>query len=138
MLDNSAYYGLQNPAFTKDIGYSMIDSMYPAAGINTLTGTIDLEPNQAANLLNKGQPANDTYTANPENKVLKRNKEDNIVKKVFIALGLLAVGALAFFKCKAPVKNAISSIKNSANGLWNKASNLASKVINKFKKTTSP
>ena len=84
MFDNSAYYGLSNPAFTKDIGYGMIDMMYPSAGIDPVSGTVDIQPADVPPLVNNGQPNSDTFQSEG------KSKKGKIVRNVLIGFGVAA------------------------------------------------
>lgn len=126
MFDNSAYYGLKNPGFTTDIGYGMIDMMYPATGVNTVSGTIDPEFADAARLLNNGQPANDTYQ-NQQSEETNHNNKKSLIIKSLIGLAVIGAGAFGFYKFKTPIMNGLSKIAAPVK-------NFVTNMINKFKK----
>ncbi len=108
-MDNSALYGLRNPAFTDDIGMTMINRQFPS-NIDSITGcsfNADLE-----NLkINPGQPGEDTYNNKPNK---KKSGWKNFLLGSAIATGLAAVGYALFKKVpavKTAVMNIISKIK---------------------------
>lgn len=121
MLDNSVYYGLQNPAFTKDIGYGMIDAMYPCtADIDPVSGTVETLPVDAAAGINNGQPASDVFQSGNKNNPTKKHTLRNI-----LLLSGAAIAALAGFKFRKPIMAAagkvVTPIKNFFNNLVHKS-----------------
>jgi len=121
MFDNSAYYGLSNPAFTKDIGYGMIDMMYPSAGIDPVSGTVDIQPADVPPLVNNGQPNSDTFQSEG------KSKKGKTVRNVLIGLGVAALAALGFYKFKTPIMNAAGKVTTPVK-------NFFTSLMNKFKK----
>ena len=103
MIDNSAKYGLYNPAFTEDIGYLQLAKMgvnddFEDYAISGVTGSMD-----GINI--KG--------ALPEDKVELSNKSKNNKKKILTgiitALGVVAAGIACwkfniFSKIKSLIK----------------------------------
>lgn len=103
-MNSSAAYGLSNPAFTDDIGMTMINRQFPTQ-LDPVTGTID-GGNPGNIKINPGQPDKDTYSKSSE-------KKTPVWKKVLITTGILtglsAIG-YALFKKVPAVKNAITNI----------------------------
>ena len=89
MIDNGIMYGLRNPAFTDDIGTSMMQQMYPVPPGNPMLGT---HPMMLPQGQLRGQLNNDTFDSSQ-----KDAKDKSLLKK--IALGFAAVvGGIAAFK----------------------------------------
>ena len=139
-MDESIKYNLRNPAFTDDIGYSMINRMYPGT-VNPITGTAD---SQIGNVnLNSGQPQQDTYEKT------QKSKDNDKIKKLLVGVGGVVLAILGFKKGKLIVnfvkglfKNGIKlpSAKNILNNVKNFGTNIIDKVKNigpKFKSSPS-
>ena len=133
MFDNSAYYGLQNPGFTKDIGRGFIDKMYPTI-IDPISGTLDYVLCDGASMINNGQPLTDVYRLHGENsRELKRDKQGNFIKKLFIGGAIIGLSALLLRKFKNVIP---TNLKTGASKAWNNVKAQVGKIFNKFKKTS--
>lgn len=129
-MDESIRYNLRNPAFTDDIGYSMINRMYPGV-IDPLTGTVNSQIGDVN--INLGQPQQDSY----ENTQKSADKEK--FKKILIYGAGIALLIFGFKKGKALinlVKGLFSKSGNastSGKSLLGKAKNLGANILNKVK-----
>ncbi len=113
-MDESIKYNLRNPAFTDDIGYSMINRMYPTS-INPMSGTID---NQLGDVkLNNGQPEQDSYQKT------KRDSDKEIFKKLLIGGAAVVLAIFGFKKGKS----LLSKIK----GLFKGTNNISGQTVTK-------
>lgn len=125
-MDQSIQYNLRNPAMVEDIGYSMINQMYPtmstdmpyAGGVPTLPGT----------QINPGQPTRDTF------KPSKAQRESNFISKVLL-LGAVALGGLFIYKKSGKIAGKIVDLaKKLGSKVVNTGKNIGSKIKAKFKK----
>lgn len=140
MLNNSVYYGLNNPAFTNDVAGAMLEMMYPYS-LDKVSGTVDMMPIEAAQLMNIGQPAQDKYQTNPDNKELKRDKQEKVLKNILIGAAVLGISALGYFKFKAPVLKVINKVTTGTKNLYTNVATGSKNLWNKFTnifKTASP
>ena len=111
-MDESIKYNLRNPAFTDDIGYSMINRMYPSS-VNPMSGTID---NQLGDVkLNNGQPEQDSFQKT------KRDSDKEIFKKLLLGGAAVILAIFGFKKGKS----LISKLK----GLFSGGNNISGKTI---------
>ncbi len=124
-MDQSIQYNLRNPAMVEDIGYSMINQMYPTmstdipyAGAPALSGT----------QINPGQPSKDTF------KPSKAQRESNFISKVLL-LGAVALGGLFIYKKSGKIAGKIVDLaKKLGSKVVNTGKNIGSKIKAKFKK----
>lgn len=117
-MDDSIKFNLRNPALTDDIGYSMINRMYPGT-VNPITGTID---NSLGDVnFNNGQPAEDMF---------KQSQKDADKQK----FSKLLVGAVAVIAALFVFKKS-SKLSNFASGLLKKTgiNTAGTKILTKVK-----
>lgn len=87
MYDNSIMYGLRNPAFTEDLGMSMVNQMFPIPPGPMGVYPMMMPPGQL-----RGQLNVDTFNSSQ-----RETKDNKIFKR--IALGFAAlIGTIAGFK----------------------------------------
>lgn len=131
-MDESIRYNLRNPAFSDDIGYSMINRMYPGM-VNPITGAPDL---QIGNVnINVGQPQEDTY----ENS--QKSKDNDKIKKLLVGVGGLALAIFGFKKGKLIVNFVKGLFKNgiklpSGKKILNNIKAFGTNIIDKVKNIT--
>ena len=110
MIDNSALYNLTNPAFTQDIGTSIVNAMYPVT-IDPISGTVESSLGDTTGRINNGQPQKDTYTPQET----KRDREKRTIKNILLSAGALLLGAFAVYKLKVPFSKLTSAVKKVGN-----------------------
>ena len=128
MIDNSALYNLTNPAFTKDIGSTMVETMYPTT-IDSISGTVETTLDDTAGKINNGQPQKDTFSPQET----KREKEKRTIKNILISAGALALGAFAIYKLKVPFNKLVSATKNIGNKCLSAIKNVYNATKTKIK-----
>ena len=124
-MDQSIQYNLRNPAMVEDIGYSMINQMYPTMSTDIpYAGTPALSGTQ----INAGQPSKDTF------KPSKAQRESNFISKVLL-LGAVALGGLFIYKKSGKIAGKIVDLaKKMGSKAVNTGKNIGSKIKAKFKK----
>ena len=124
-MDQSVFYNLRNPAMVEDIGYSMINQMYPTTVGDMPAATSTLLPGTQ---INSGQPKKDSFESD------KVKTERGIIGKILLLAGLFIGGKFLYKNGK----NLLSKLGNIAQKIGTKiaksAKNTTSKIIKKFKK----
>ena len=114
-MDQSILYNLRNPGFVEDVGYSMINQMFPTMSNDTIVAQPQMLPNNTT--MNPGQPQKDSYESP------KVKKERNFIKAVLL-LGAIALGGTYLYRKGSSVGTKLIS----------GGKNLFNKIISKFKK----
>ena len=124
-MDQSVFYNLRNPAMVEDIGYSMINQMYPTTvGENAIAPSAMLPGAK----INPGQPKKDSYESD------KVKRERGIIGKILLLAGLF-IGGRYIYKNASRIVSKLGEIgKKLGNKISSGAKGITSKIVKKFKK----
>lgn len=111
MIDGSAYYGLYNPAFSEDIGRSMLNQQLGTPGMNLDDYRLGTGLYGYGNPYANGMTQDTVQISGKEPK-----KKMPVWKKILIGAGVILGGGLLL---KFGVKN-IKGLRTKMSGFWSK------------------